>query len=75
MADVERCVDLVLLARTARAELAAGKAVRIGDLTRLEGAADRAVRRLNLKPGAAAAPVQTLADYLARHGSADEVEG
>jgi hypothetical protein len=54
MQDVERAVDLVLLAREMRAAVRQGTA-KISDLTRLEGAADRAVRRLNLKPGAAAA--------------------
>ena len=54
--DVERAVDLVLLAKTARAELAAGKTT-INDVVKLEGASDRAVRRLNLPPpGSAAAP-------------------
>jgi hypothetical protein len=60
--DVERAVDLVLLAKTARAELAAGKAT-VNDVVKLENSADRAVRRLNLPPPSAA-PVQTLQDYL-----------
>jgi hypothetical protein len=55
---------LVLLAKTARAELAAGKTT-VNDVVKLENAADRAVRKLNLPAPNAAAPVQTLADYLA----------
>jgi hypothetical protein len=75
MQDVERCADLVLLARDMRAAVRQGTA-KVSDLTRLEGAADRAVRRLNLKPGAAAAPAQTLQQYLAdRQASSDEAEG
>jgi hypothetical protein len=71
--DVARCVDLILLAQTARAELAAGKIrTTINDVVKLEGAADRAVRRLNLPaPGPSkvsgrygkAEPVPTLQDY------------
>jgi hypothetical protein len=63
MQDITRAAELVLLAKTARAELAAGKTT-INDVVKLEGASDRAIRRLGIKPGAAAAPVQTLADYL-----------
>jgi hypothetical protein len=51
--NITRAVDLSVLASTARAELAAGKTT-INDVVKLEGAADRAVRRLNLKPGAVA---------------------
>jgi hypothetical protein len=50
--DVKRCVDLIELANTARAELAAGKGT-IGDVVLIEGAADRARRRLGIKPAAA----------------------
>jgi hypothetical protein len=73
MQDVERATDLVLLARDMRAAVRQGTA-KISDLTRLEGAADRAVRRLNLPPPHAAAPVPTLAEYLAQRTTADEPE-
>jgi hypothetical protein len=53
--DIERCVDLVMLASTARAELAAGKTT-INDVVKLGGAADRAVRRLNLPAPGRATP-------------------
>jgi hypothetical protein len=55
MADVERAADLVLLARDMRASVRQGSA-KVSDLTRLEGAADRAVRRLNLPAPGSAAP-------------------
>lgn len=71
MQDIERAVDLVLLARTARAELSAGKTT-INAVVKLENAADRAVRRLNLPASGAAAPVQTLQDYLARRAERAE---
>jgi hypothetical protein len=70
--DVARCVDLVMLAQTARAELAAGRTT-INDLVKLEGAADRAVRRLNLPAPGSAAPVQSITEYWAgRHAAAPE---
>ena len=71
MQDVERAADLVLLARDMRAAVRQGTA-KVSDLTRLEGAADRAVRRLNLPPPKAAAAVQTLQDYLASHTEAGD---
>ena len=61
--DVTRAVDLVLLATTARAELAAGKTT-VNDAIKLENAADRAVRRLNLKSGAVANRVVPLRERL-----------
>jgi hypothetical protein len=51
--DVHRVVDLMLLCQTARAELAAGNGT-IGDVVKLEGTLARAMKRLNLKPGAVA---------------------
>src|SRR5450755_2547441 len=45
--DIDRAVDLVLLTRSARADLAAGKTT-VTNVVKLENAADRAVRRLNL---------------------------
>jgi hypothetical protein len=53
MNDIVRAVDLVVTAERARADALRGKDVDLGDLTRLEGAADRAVRRPGIKPGAA----------------------
>jgi hypothetical protein len=47
MLDVERVVDLVMAAQTARAELAAGK-TSIDDVVKLENAVGRALQRLNL---------------------------
>ena len=67
MQDVERAVDLVLLAREMRAAVRQGTA-KISDLTRLEGAADRAVRRLNLRPPKAAAAIG-LDDIVAKHAA------
>jgi hypothetical protein len=61
--DVLRCVDLILLATTARAALAAGRTT-VEDCIKLENAADRAVRRLNLKPDATAKRVVPLRERL-----------
>ena len=72
--DVERCVDMVLLAKTARAELAAGKTT-VNDVVKLENAADRAVRRLNLPAPKAAAPGLTFADFLASQHPATKGDG
>ena len=77
--DITRAVDLVTLASKARAALAAGNAT-INDVVKLEGAADRAVRRLNLSaPGPSkvskygkAEPVPTLQDYFANQQGEDE---
>jgi hypothetical protein len=64
MTDIERCVDLILLARDMRAAVRHGTA-KVADLTRLEGAADRAVRRLNLPAPGSGARVMTLDDHIA----------
>jgi hypothetical protein len=63
MQDIERAVDLVMLARTKRAELAAGKTT-VNDVVKLENAASRAVRALRM-PANAAAPVPSIHDYIA----------
>jgi hypothetical protein len=68
MQDITRAVDLVMLAMTARAELAAGKTT-INDVVKLEGAADRAVRRLNLPTRGSAAAVMDLHDHVARRAA------
>lgn len=60
--DIARCADMVLLARTARADLAVGKST-INDVVKLENAADRAQRRLNLPAPGTAAPVMSLLDH------------
>ena len=65
MADIERAVSLTLLAAETRKRMLKGEPVVISDLTKLESTADRAVRRLGIKPGAAQ-PKPTLADYVAR---------
>lgn len=53
MADVTRAVDLGLVCEAKRAAALRGEAVDLDALARLENAADRAMRRLNLKPGSA----------------------
>jgi hypothetical protein len=63
MQDIERAVDLVLLARDMRAAVRQGTA-KVSDLTRMESTADRAVRRLGLPAAGAAVPVQTLHDIM-----------
>jgi hypothetical protein len=63
--DIVRAVDLVIIDEQARAKALRGADVDLGDLTRLEGAADRAVRRLGIKPGANAPKPMTIAEYLA----------
>jgi hypothetical protein len=69
MLDVTRAVDLVLIAEQRRADALRGVEVDMGDLVRLEGAADRAVRRLGIKPGAQPSG-PSLADYIAeRYGT------
>jgi hypothetical protein len=55
MTDIERAVDLTLMAAELRTAVRQGSA-KVSDLTRLEGAADRATRRLNLPPPGSAAP-------------------
>jgi hypothetical protein len=71
MQDIERAADLVMLARDMRASVRQGTA-KISDLTRLEGAADRAVRRLNLPPPKAQAAVPSLTEYWASRDEAEE---
>jgi hypothetical protein len=47
MTDIVRAADLALIAERARADALRGGSV--SDIVRLEGAADRAVRRLGIK--------------------------
>jgi hypothetical protein len=72
MTDIERVVDLIALAKTARAALAGGRA-KVADVVKLEGTLARAMKRLNLPAPNAAAPVPTLAEYLAQR-TTDEPE-
>jgi hypothetical protein len=67
MSDIVRAADLTLIAERTRADaLRGGAEVSVSDLIRLEGAADRAVRRLNL-PSDQKHPTgqNVLAEYLA----------
>jgi hypothetical protein len=75
LVEIERTASLLILAEDLRAKALRGEDVAIADLSRLEGTADRAIRRLGLKAGAAAQPVPTLADYLASKQAAAEPEG
>jgi hypothetical protein len=72
MLDIERAADLVLMAAELRVAVREGRA-KVGDLGRLEGHADRAVRRLGLKAPNAAPAGPTLAEYLAQR-TTDEPE-
>jgi hypothetical protein len=65
--DIHRAADLVALAAAARAAALVGKES-LGNVTRLEIQASKAVRRLNLpSPGNSAAPVRTFAELVAGH--------
>lgn len=67
LADVRRAAELKVLAERARAQaLQQPGVVDLTALVKLEGAADRAVRRLGLKPGAQTQKQQSLADYVAQ---------
>ena len=68
MQNITRAAELAMLANTARADLAAGKTT-IGDVVLLEGASDRAIRRLGIKPGAVANHMVPLRERL-RDGGA-----
>jgi hypothetical protein len=64
--DIRRAAQLTTIAEEARTlalQTAAGK-VDLAALTRVEGAADRAVRRLGIKPGAAGNRVVPLRERL-----------
>jgi hypothetical protein len=75
-ADIERqaaviaAAELQVLAEEARAAaLKEGAAADLDRVVRVQGAADRAVRRLGIKPGGAPKP-PTIKDYLAARGTA-----
>jgi hypothetical protein len=74
MSDIVRASDLTLIAERARADaLRGGTEVSVSDLIRLEGARDRAVRRLNLpSDGKGRAGPDALAEYLATNYSDEE---
>jgi hypothetical protein len=72
LANVERAADLEMLAREMRDAVRRGVA-KVSDMTRLEGAADRAVRRLGLPAAKAAAPMG-LHDIVARHADREEAD-
>jgi hypothetical protein len=72
--EIERCVDMTLLAEGMRARALRGEAIDIGELVRLEGAVSRVIRALNIPPPNAA-PVQTLDEYIAsQYPATDEAE-
>jgi hypothetical protein len=62
--DIERAVDLALLARDMRVAVRQGSA-KVADLVRLEGALSRVVRSLHL-PEPGAAPVMDLHGHAAK---------
>jgi hypothetical protein len=73
-ADIERAVDLTLIAAEMRAAVRLGTA-KVSTLTTLEGHADRARRRLNLPPPDSKPAGPTLAEYVAtNYASTDEPE-
>jgi hypothetical protein len=65
MNDIVRAADLQVIAEKKRAEALRGVVIDMGDLIRLEGAADRAFRRLNIKATKPEDPVADLQSYLA----------
>jgi hypothetical protein len=68
--DCERCADMAALATNMRRRALRGDAtVKIADVVRLEGASDRAHRRLDLPAAGAAAPVMDLHDLAARRAA------
>jgi hypothetical protein len=76
MVEIERCVDMTLLAEGMRAKALRGEAIDIGDLTRLEGAVSRVIRSLNIPPPGAAPPGDDAwRKFLAQHAPTDEGDG
>jgi hypothetical protein len=71
MADIERVVDLMLLAKKARADLLKGLGS-IDKTVKIENAATRALQRLNLPAPGSAAPVMSLLDHAARRANESE---
>jgi hypothetical protein len=71
--DIRRAAELTALSEAMRAlamqEDGPGGAGAISAMIRLEGAADRAVRRLNLPTSKAATPAMGLHDIVTRHAA------
>jgi len=65
MVEIERCVDMTLLAEGMRAKALRGEEIEIGELVRLEGALSRVLRSLNIPPPNAAAAVPNIHDLAA----------
>lgn len=57
MNDITRAADLVALSEKLRGDALRGQAVDLSELIKVENAADRAVRRLAIKPGTAQKPL------------------
>jgi hypothetical protein len=65
-AEIERVVDMWLLAEGTRRRALRGEVIDIGDMIRLEGAVSRVIRSLNLPAPGATAPVMDLHDHAAK---------
>jgi hypothetical protein len=76
MSDLARAADLTILAARARENhLLGGTQISVSHLIRLEGAADRAVRRLNLPSDGTSLSAPTLADiFSVPDDDADEAD-
>jgi hypothetical protein len=64
MVEIERAASLLILAADLRTKALRGEDVAIADLSRLEGTADRAIRRLGIKPGTVADRIVPLRERL-----------
>jgi hypothetical protein len=67
LGDVRRAAELYAIAEEARSAALKGRVVDLAALVRIEGAADRAVRRLKIIPGSAKAP--SLEEHLAKRAA------
>jgi len=75
-AAVRRAAELVTIAEAARAKhLQGDQSISLEDLIRLDGAADRAVRRLGIRSGAESAPRPPSLDDIAREILAEKQGG
>ena len=57
MVAVTRAADLLIICEEGRAAALRGEVIDLNSLAKLENSADRAMRRLNIKPGTAKAPL------------------